>query len=83
MLVLSRHIGEKVVIGNGIIVEVLSVSGEAIRLGISAPRETSVHRGEVFDEIQTANRAASSAAAAGSRTSIEDLSARLRKHTAS
>ena len=59
MLVLTRLIGEKLVIGNEIVIEVLAVHGDNVKLGISAPRETSVHRYEVFAEIQAANRAAS------------------------
>lgn len=58
MLVLSRRTGQKIVIGNEVVVDVLSVSGEGVRLGISAPSETSVHRHEVFVEIQEANRSA-------------------------
>lgn len=58
MLVLSRRTGQKIVIGNEVVVDVLSVSGEGVRLGISAPSETSVHRHEVFVEIQDANRSA-------------------------
>lgn len=78
MLVLSRRVGEKLVIGNEVVLEVLSVSGEGVRLGIVAPRETSVHRFEVFEEIQAANRAASSLALAPSREAVEDVAARLR-----
>lgn len=58
MLVLSRRTGQKIVIGNEVVVDVLSVSGEGVRIGITAPSETSVHRHEVFVEIQDANRAA-------------------------
>lgn len=58
MLVLSRRVGEKIVIGNEVVVEILSISGEGVRIGIKAPGETSVHRFEVFAEIQEANRAA-------------------------
>jgi carbon storage regulator len=79
MLVLTRRVGEKLVIGNEVIVEVISVSGEGVRLGISAPRQTSVHRFEVFDEIQAANRAASASSRTDERSSIEDIAARLRK----
>ena len=39
MLVLSRRVGEKIVIGNEIVIEILSVSGEGVRLGIAAPGE--------------------------------------------
>ncbi len=79
MLVLTRRVGEKLVIGNEIVVEVLSVSGEGVRLGIVAPRETSVHRFEVFDEIQTANRAATAFAAGKTNASLADFAAKLRK----
>lgn len=79
MLVLTRRVGEKLVIGNEVIVEVVSVSGDGVRLGITAPRETSVHRFEVFEEILTANRAASASSASEQRSSLEDFAARLRK----
>jgi carbon storage regulator len=78
MLVLSRRAGEKVVIGNEIVVEVLSVSGEGIRLGITAPRETSVHRHEVFIEIEAANHASEVSAGENNNAALENLSAHLR-----
>ena len=58
MLVLSRRPGQKIVIGNEIEIEVISVSGDGVRIGISAPKDTSIHRYEVFAEIQEANRSA-------------------------
>jgi carbon storage regulator len=76
MLVLTRRVGEKLVIGNEVIIEVVSVSGDGVRLGITAPRETSVHRFEIFAEIQAANQAASSSS---SDQSLADLAARLRE----
>ena len=79
MLVLTRRVGEKLVIGNEVVVEVLAVSGEGIRLGISAPRETSVHRYEVFEEIQLANRAASTNRVGATRTVVEGIAARFRR----
>lgn len=77
MLVLSRRVGEKLVIGNEIIVEILSVSGEGVRVGIVAPRETSIHRFEVFTEIQEANRAAEVDLDEIEQTSLENLSAHV------
>lgn len=79
MLVLTRRVGEKLVIGNEIVVEVLSISGDGVRLGVAAPRETSVHRFEVFDEIQTANRASTAFASGQQTTSLADFAAILRK----
>ena len=78
MLVLSRRKGEKIVVGNEIFIEILSVSGEGVRLGITAPKETSVHRHEVFVEIQEANRNAEMVLNELEQTSLEQLSAHLR-----
>jgi carbon storage regulator len=60
VLVLSRRIGESVVIGNDVVVTVLEVRGDIIRLGIAAPREVTVHRQEVFEAIEAANKSAAS-----------------------
>ncbi|MDX2030119.1 MAG: carbon storage regulator CsrA [Blastocatellia bacterium] len=78
MLVLKRQAGEKLVIGNEVTIEVLSVSGDRVRLGIVAPRETSVHRYEIFAEIQDANRAASHTATAAPPNALVTLAAHLR-----
>ena len=51
MLVLSRKIGEKIVIGDEIIVTVLSVHGERVKLGLVGPAEVPIHRQEVHDAI--------------------------------
>ena len=51
MLVLTRKVGEKIVIDGNITVEVVEVRGDRIRLGIVAPKETAVHRMEVYVAI--------------------------------
>jgi carbon storage regulator len=79
MLVLSRKAGQKIAIGNDIIVEVLSVSGEGVRIGITAPQETSVHRFEVFTEISEANQAAGISAVEVEGITLKGLAAMLRK----
>jgi carbon storage regulator len=56
MLVLSRRLGETLVIGKDIKVTVLGVNGEQVRLGIAAPENISVHRKEVWLRIQEENR---------------------------
>ena len=78
MLVLSRRVGEKIVIGNEIFIEVLSVSGEGVRLGIVAPGKTSIHRFEVFAEIQAANQAAEMNSDEVENDALENLSAHVR-----
>ena len=52
MLVLTRKPGQSIMIGDGIEVEVLSVAGEKIRLGITAPRDVEIFRHEVYERIQ-------------------------------
>ena len=78
MLVLSRRTGQKIVIGNEITIEIVSVSGDGVRLGISAPESTSVHRFEIFAEIQHANEAATVPSASTEPKSLVDLSSHLR-----
>ena len=58
MLVLSRRANQSIVIGTDVIVTVLEVRGDHVRLGIQAPRTVTVHREEVFAEIQRENRSA-------------------------
>lgn len=58
MLVLSRKVGESIVIGDEITVSILEIRGDLIRVGINAPRSVKVHRQEVFEAIEAANREA-------------------------
>jgi carbon storage regulator len=51
MLCLSRREGEKIVIGDNIVVTVVEVSGDRVRIGIDAPKEVSVHREELQIKI--------------------------------
>lgn len=52
MLVLSRKVNEKIVIGDNVVVTVTEIRGDKVRLGVDAPMEVPVHRQEVFDAIQ-------------------------------
>ena len=53
MLILTRRVGETVVIGNDVTVTVLGVKGNQVRLGVNAPREVAVHREEIFERIKS------------------------------
>jgi carbon storage regulator CsrA len=59
MLVLSRQRDETVMIGDDVEITVVDIRGDKVRLGITAPRDVSVHRKEVYDAIRRENRAAS------------------------
>ena len=52
MLILTRRVGEKLVIGENVVVTVLGVKGNQIRIGIDAPVEVQVHREEIFRRMQ-------------------------------
>ncbi|MGD2008222.1 MAG: carbon storage regulator CsrA [Cellvibrionales bacterium] len=53
MLILTRRVGESLVIGDDITITVLGVKGNQARLGVNAPRDVAVHREEIMDKIQS------------------------------
>ncbi|MDB2615522.1 carbon storage regulator CsrA [Luminiphilus sp.] len=55
MLILTRKMGESLVIGENITITVLGVKGNQTRLGVDAPRDVSVHREEILNRIQADN----------------------------
>ena len=63
MLILTRRVGETVVIGNNVTVTVLGVKGNQVRLGVKVPKDISVHREEIFERIQAEQKEQASAPA--------------------
>jgi carbon storage regulator len=58
MLILSRKINEKIMIGDDISVSIIEIRGDQVRLGVDAPRTVKVYRQEVFDAIRAENKTA-------------------------
>ncbi len=52
MLILTRRVGEAVMIGNDVTVTILGVKGNQVRVGVNAPRDVAVHREEIFERIK-------------------------------
>lgn len=69
MLVLSRRVGEQILIGDDIVVTILDSRGDGVRIGIDAPRSTRVNRAEVVEAVRESNVAATT----GDAAAEEDL----------
>lgn len=66
MLILSRKIDEKIKIGDNITITLIDVHGDQVKIGVEAPKNVKVFRQEVFDAIQSENKAAAVENKAGS-----------------
>lgn len=69
MLVLTRKLGESIAIDDHIKIVVVQIKGKQVRLGIEAPRETKIHREEVYSAIRDQNQEAAKAPAVVSQVS--------------
>ena len=56
MLILTRRVGESLMVGEDITITVLGVKGNQVRIGVNAPRDVSVHREEIYDRIHEAEK---------------------------
>jgi carbon storage regulator len=62
MLILSRKINEKIMIGDDISISIIDIRNDQVRIGVNAPKNVKVFREEVFDAIRAENKAASESA---------------------
>jgi len=76
VLVLTRNVGESIVIGDDIIVKVIEVRGDVVRIGVEAPSSVRIYREELYRELVESNRAA----AAGPQEALSALLAQAAKN---
>jgi carbon storage regulator len=72
MLILTRRVGETVVIGDDVDVTVLGVKGNQVRLGVKAPKEIAVHREEIYERICREQKGNGAAAGADVQEAINE-----------
>ncbi|GAA1957868.1 carbon storage regulator CsrA [Nocardioides panacihumi] len=81
MLVLSRRVGESVVVGDDVTITVLEVRGDVVRVGIDAPRSVRVHRAELLAELAASNTESASPSEDAVASLNEELTRALRKRS--
>lgn len=79
MLVLTRRIGESILIGDDVEVTVLDVKGDSIRIGVQAPRETRIQRAEIVSAVRDENVSAADSAASATDAESAILAALTRR----
>jgi carbon storage regulator len=68
MLILTRRVGETVMIGNDVTVTILGVKGNQVRVGVNAPRDVAVHREEIYERIKREEQGGGTTARNGAAT---------------
>ena len=58
MLIITRRAGERIMVGDDVVVEIMEIVGNSVRVGISAPRSVPVYREEIYTAVRDENRAA-------------------------
>ena len=74
MLIITRRAGERIMVGDDVVVEVMEVVGNSVRIGIRAPRSVAVYREEIYTAVRDENRAAAEAASVELPTPVERAS---------
>jgi len=83
MLILTRRVGETLMIGDEVTVTVLGVKGNQVRIGVNAPKEVAVHREEIYDRIKREQETAPHVPAgdSGKRDDSNDIASHANQKT--
>jgi len=73
MLALTRKVGEKIIVGDNLVITVVDVKGDSVRLSFDAPREVKIYRGEIFEAIASENRQAAAPLPAGGLNALQGI----------
>ena len=74
MLRITRRVGERIILGDNVIIEVTEIKGQSVRIGIDAPRSLPIYREEIWLEVKRENEAAARSASG----TLPDVSQRLK-----
>ncbi|PFG30588.1 carbon storage regulator CsrA [Paramicrobacterium agarici] len=83
MLVLTRRIGERVLIGDDVELTVLDVKGDTVRIGVQAPRDTRIQRAELVDAVSKENVDAAQQADQNAENALKDMVGRRTRNSSS
>jgi carbon storage regulator len=61
VLIITRRAGERIMVGDDVVIEIMEIVGNSVRVGIQAPRSLPVYREEIWDAVRAENRAAAAA----------------------
>ena len=75
MLVLTRKKGQALMIGNDVEISIIDIQGDQVRIGINAPKNVTIHRKEIYEEIRKENMSA----IAGKETDVKELNRKFKK----
>jgi len=73
MLALTRKTGEKIFIGDDIVITVVEIKGDSVRLSFEAPRQVKIYRGELYEAIAAENRMAAAPLPAAGLDRLKDI----------
>jgi carbon storage regulator len=73
MLALTRRIGDKIILGDNIVITVVDIKGDSVRLSFDAPRDVKIYRGELYEAIAAENKQAAAPLSASGLDLLKEI----------